>query len=253
MAKPCIDIRIRTRAETSDWAYGKQFLQSLYRWGDLLVPDRMSHNPDNFSNEEAEPFTGVDEAEKKWALDISRSYDGVFLKLHQWFAWRRRKNLKYLGWITHKQMNVKGDLLPGSIKFTSGYSEKVDWLSLFREWCEIFPLQLGLLHYYKETKPHFIPPNAKFEEPDIRFNALINPDIDDAGWAMYYGDEFAEKVDAAKISAADFPIEKIGNGYLVRITENIEDVNDFAAFTKRREEHRKLFPKGFFVVDRPLP
>jgi len=85
------------------------------------------------------------------------------------------------------------------------------------EWSEIFPLQLGLLHYYRETKPHFIPPNAKFEEDDIRLGTYIDPIPSDAGWAMYYGDEFAEKVNVAKISAAGFPIEKIGNGYLVRM------------------------------------
>jgi len=246
-------MEIRTRAETSDWVYGRRFIQSFCQWGDLLVPEQMSHNFDNFLGEELELFVGVDEVEKKWAVDRS-SYgiNGVFVKNYQWFAWRRRKNLKCLGWIVHKFVNAKGNLCPGCIDFTSEYSEKIDWLSLFRMWCEISPLQLGLLHYYRETKPYFISPNAKFEEPDISLGAKLKPDVSNAGWAMYYGDEFAEKVDAAKITTAGFPIEKIGNGYLVRITENIEDVNDFAAFTKRREEHRKLFPQGFFVVDRPL-
>jgi len=245
-------MEIRTRAETSDWAYGKRFLQSLYQWGDLLVPERMSHNYDNFSDREAEPFAEIGEAEKKWAVDRSRSYDGIFVKNYEYFAWRRKKNLKCLGWIVHKFVNAKGNLTPGCIDFTSDYSKKVDWLSLFREWCEIFPVQLGLLHYYREAKPYFRGPDSDYEEPDIRLGAKIKPDVDNAGWAMYYGDEFTEKVDAAKISAAGFPVEKIGNGYLVRITENIEDVNDIAAFTKRREEHRKLFPEGFFGVDRPV-
>ena len=254
MPKPCVEMKIRTRAETSDWVYGKALLQSLCRWGDLLVPEQLSHNPDGFRGKELEPFVGVAEAEKKWALDISGyALNGVFVKQYDLFAWRRKKNLKCLGWVHHQLVNAKGNLAPGGIIFTSAYSEKVGWLSLFREWCEIFPVQLGVLHYYRETKPHFIPPNAKFDEPDIRFGSALNPDVSDAGWAMFYGDEFAEKVDVAKIRAAGFPIEKIGNGYLVRITENIEDVaSDFAAFAKRRVELRKLFPEHFFIVDRPL-
>ncbi|MET0611997.1 MAG: hypothetical protein ABWZ39_12105 [Pseudomonas caspiana] len=55
---------------------------------------------------------------------------------------------------------------------------------------------------------------------------------------MFYGDEFAEAVDIDKIGLAGFPIEKIGNGYLVRVTENVQDgLNNFPPiFFKRRAE-----------------
>ena len=254
MPKPYVDMIIRTRAETSDWAYGARFLQSLCQYGDLLVPEQMSHNYDRFSGKELEPFVGIAEAEKKWAVDSSRSYDGVFVKNYEYFAWRRRKNLKCLGWIAHKFVNAKGSLSPGHIDFTSEYSNKVEWLSLFKDWCKIFPVQLGLLHYFREAKPYFREPDSEYDEPDIRLGSCLNPIPSDAGWAMFYGDEFTDKVDDAKIEAAGFPIEKIGNGSLVRVTENMEDVaNNFETFSKLRMELRKLFPENFFLVDHPTP
>ena len=69
------------------------------------------------------------------------------------------------------------------------------------------------------------------------------------GWAMFYGDEFAQEVDADRIAASGFPIEKLGNGYLVTVTNSIQDVvDDFPLFSKRRAELKSLFREGFFLI-----
>ena len=80
------------------------------------------------------------------------------------------------------------------------------------------------------------------------FNAALKPDIPNIGWAMFYGNEFAEKIDAEGIFRAGFPIEKMSNGYLVRVTEDIKDIaRDFEFFARQRTELRSLFPSGFFL------
>ena len=43
---------------------------------------------------------------------------------------------------------------------------------------------------------------------------------------MLYGDKFSHEVDAAKISSAGFPVQKFRGGYLVQVTEEINDVAD---------------------------
>lgn len=128
----------------------------------------------------------------------------------------------------------------------SAYSDKIDWYNLFKVWCEIFPPQLGMLHYFTapELQPNMV--NDSFQIGS--FNAALKPDVPNAGWAMFYGNEFAESVDADRITNAGFPIEKIGDGYLVRVTENIQDiVTDFRMFAHRRTELKSLFPEGFFL------
>ncbi len=76
----------------------------------------------------------------------------------------------------------------------------------------------------------------------------MNPVVPDMGWAMVYGDEFAEEVDVERIAASGFPIEKLNNGYLVRVTENIQDVaSDFSLFSPRRAELKSLFRADFFL------
>ncbi len=103
-----------------------------------------------------------------------------------------------------------------------------------------------MLHYFTapELQPNMV--NDSFQIGS--FNAALKPDVPNAGWAMFYGNEFAESVDADRITNAGFPIEKIGDGYLVRVTENIQDiVTDFRMFAHRRTELKSLFPEGFFL------
>jgi hypothetical protein len=104
-----------------------------------------------------------------------------------------------------------------------------------------------MLHLFNSPELAALKPNDSFLYGG--FNASLEPDVPNAAWAMAYGDEFAEKVDAERIAAAGFPIEKIGNAWLVRITENIQDVlDDFPRFSKRRAELKTLFPENFFLI-----
>jgi hypothetical protein len=242
--KPYVQIAIRTKSETSGWSVGEALLATLSQDGGLLVPEQVSHNADKF----VESFMGVAASEAWWASKAILRVDGVSSDFHQDFAWRRKTTIKSTGSVVHTMRNARGRLVPGSVHFRSAISERVDWYSLFKAWSEVFPPQLGMLHLF--SKPE-LGPDTKNKSFQIgSFRAALNPVVPDMGWAMVYGDEFAEEVDVERIAASGFPIEKLNNGYLVRVTENIQDVaSDFLLFSQRRAMLKSLFRKDFFLAN----
>lgn len=239
--KPYVQIAIRTKSETMGWSVGEALLASLNRDGGLLIPEQVSHNADKF----VESFMGVAATEAWWASKGTMRVNGALSEFNDDFAWRRKTTIKSTGSVVHTMRNARGRVVPGSVRLHSAISERVDWYSLFKAWCEVFPPQLGMLHLF--SKPE-LGPDMKNNSFQIgSFNAALNPVVPDIGWAMVYGDEFAGEVDAERIAASGFPIEKLNNGYLVRVTENIQDVaSDFLLFSKRRAELKNLFRENFF-------
>ncbi|WP_460745153.1 hypothetical protein [Microvirgula curvata] len=246
--KPYVRFTINTRAETIGWSVGERLIDSLAINDGALMPEYVSHNADKVTD----PFVNKSKAENLWAEKATIRFNGALSEFYQDFAWRRRKNTKYTGRVCHTFRDFYGKTVPGSICLTSACNENIDWYLLFKTWCEIFPPQLGMLHLF--SKPE-LGSDKKYDSFQLGiFNEALNPDVPNIGWAMFYGDEFAEAVDSERISAAGFPVEKMGNGYLVRVTENIQDiVSDFSVFSKRRAELKSLFPAGFFLIeDEPL-
>ncbi|WP_454834558.1 hypothetical protein [Pseudomonas lini] len=241
--KPYIQIAIRTRAETISWGVGEKFIDSLSLGGDLLVPEQVSQNADKF----IEPFMGKAASEGVWASKASIRVNGTLSDFYQDFAWRRKKTIKCSGNVVHTARNARGQLVPGAVSFRSACSEKVDWYSLFKAWCGVFPPQLGMLHLFSEPELGSHEKNNSFQIGS--FNSALKPDVPNIGWAMFYGDEFAEEVDADRIAASGFPVEKLSNGYLVKVTKNLQEVtSDFPLFSKRRAELKSLFREDFFLI-----
>ncbi|MDR2637805.1 MAG: hypothetical protein LBB55_05645 [Zoogloeaceae bacterium] len=244
--KKYVQITVKTKSNTTDWEVGERLVDSLEMGDGLLIPEQVSYyNPDKFKD----PFMGKAACKDIWAVKgIIRSGNSTPREFACDFAWRRKKALKCKGYVVHTMKNIYLKTVPGRINFHSACSEKVDWYSLFKTWCGIFPPQLGMLHIFSEPELEFkVAGSDSFQIGS--FNAALKPDVPNAAWAMVYGDEFAEKVDAERIAAAGFPIEKIGNAWLVRVTENIQDVlDDFPRFSKRRAELKSLFPENFFLI-----
>jgi len=242
--KPYIQIAIRTKVETIGWNSGEKLIDSLGLNGELLLPEQVSHNADKFT----EPFLGKASCESVWASKASIRANGALLDFYQDFAWRRKKAIKSSGSVVHTSRNTRGQLVPGSISLSAAFSDKADWYSLFKAWCEFFPPQLGMLHPF--TGPELSPAERNGSFQIGSFNAALKPDIPNIGWAMFYGDEFSQEVNSDLIAASGFPIERIGNGYLVRVTDSIQDVvDDFPLFSKRRAELKTLFREGLFLIN----
>lgn len=240
--KPYIKISIKTKSKTIGWDTGEAFIGSLGANNGLLIPEQISHDVDRF----ADSCIGVDVNEGIWASKGTMSVNGSLSDFYQDFAWRRKKAVKCSGNVVHTSLNRLGQVVPGSVRLKSSYSEKIDWYCIFKSWCEIFPPQLGMLHLFSEPE---LGPNEKYNSFQIgSFNSALKPDVPNIGWAMFYGDEFSREVNADEISAAGFPIEHIGDGYLIRVTDNINDVvSSFLEFSNRRSELKGFFREDFFL------
>ncbi len=242
MKKPYVQVSIKTRAETIGWDVGSRFFESLSLNNGVLSPEFVSKSWGRTTT----PFEGKSQAGTLWAEKAEMRSNGGYSEFFLDFVWKRKRAVKSSGYVQHTKRNIRNQIVPGGPYLTSAISEKVDWYQLFKVWCEIFPPQLGMLHYF--TKPELAPHQVNDSFQIGSFNAALNPNVPNAGWAMFYGNEFAEKVDADRIARAGFPIEKIGDGYLVRVTEEIQEiVRDFPLFAQRRTELKSLFAEGFFV------
>lgn len=239
--KTYVQISIRTKSETTDWSFGERLLESLEGVG--LVPEQVSHNADKF----IEPFLGVEESKSVWASLASIRFNGSTRDFYQDFAWRRKSAIKCTGSVIHTARNMNGKLVPGGLSFRAGFSDSVDWMSLFKSWCDIFPPQLGMLHIFTAPELQLSEKNGSFQIGS--FNSALKPEVPNIGWAMFYGDEFAKEVNSDEVEASGFPLESLNNGYLVSVTNNIQDVvSDFSLFSKRRAELKRLFRDGFFLT-----
>lgn len=240
--KRYIQISIKTKAETVGWDVGSQFFESFNLNDGLLAPEFVSKS----WGETVTPFEGASQAEALWAEKAVMRSDGSCSEFFLDFVWKRKRTAKSSGYVQHTKRNIRSQIIPGGIYLNSAFSDKIDWYHLFKVWCEIFPPQLGMLHHFTEPE---LQPNMLNDSFQIgSFNAALKPDVPNAGWAMFYGNEFAEKVNAERIADAGFPIEMIGDGYLVRVTNDIQDiVADFQIFSERRAELKRLFPEGFFL------
>lgn len=241
--KSYIQISIRTKSETIGWGAGERLIDSLSLNDGLLIPEQVSHNADKFT----EPFMGRATSESVWASKATIRVNGALSDFYQDFAWRRKNAIKCSGSVVHTSRNIRGQIIPGSVRFNSACSERVDWYSLFKAWCEIFPPQLGMLHLFSDPELGSHEKNNSFQIGS--FNSALKPDIPNIGWAMFYGDEFAKEVNADRLAASGFPVEKLSDGYLVRVTKNLQDVtSDFSLFSKRRAELKSLFREDFFLI-----
>ena len=240
--KPYIQLTLRTKAPTESWAVGEQFIGTLEEHAGLLLPEQISHNPDKFT----ESYAGKMAMEERWAAPCTLRFDGGMFEVAEEFAWRRRKAIKSTGYVSHTKRNIRGQIVPGGVSFTSAYSQNVDFHMLFKQWCHIFPPQIAMLHPFVPLELASLGRYDSFRLGS--FNASLRPDIPEAAWAMFYGPDFCPRIDVERLLAAGFFVEQMGEGILVRVTERIEDVeNNFPMFLRRRAELKCLFPVGFFL------
>ncbi len=255
-------ITIRTKRETASWDFGRRFIDILLEQRDKMRPELIApYSEDGFRDRIK--FEDIESCEPYWAQPYVSRPQGSYIEGHSDFLWRRRKVVKTDGLFAHTSKNIKSQIVPGKIYMTSAWHKTVNWAGLFRDWCEHMKPQIGMAHVLTGPEMFELPKynllectdeEAQFEGgwSDFRlgsFGAALKPEIPNIGWAMFYGDEFAKDVDYEAISATGFPIEKIGNGYLVQVTEDINDVvNDFAIFSKKRAELKSLFRDDLFMI-----
>lgn len=261
--KPKLQLTIRTREETVSWDFGRRFLRVLMDGGDRLRPQWITTFCETEFRTNKREFVGVDGCEPFWAQTASYHSESGVREFPCDFLWRRRKTVKHDGWVKHTSRSIRNNVLPGTARLYGAWHKAVGWSKLFRDWCVVMRPQIGMLHVLTEPERFKLVARdvSEWTEEEERFfcgwrdfrigsfGASLKPEIPNVGWAMFYGDEFAVEVDEEAIADAGFPIEKIGEGYLVRVTESIDDViDDFPLFSARRAELKSLFREGLFTI-----
>lgn len=260
---------IETHKDIQSWEVGEPLLRSVFSV-EKLRPQRAA----TFGEVTAKHGFDVEtlsDCQPHWATKATMQINGAQVEFFQGFNWKRTKVAKSLGSIRFPDTNLKGTPISGGLLFASQFNPDIDWIGIFSAWCSLLSPYGAILH-----------PAINLDQPprsgrDVReyshdeeiaqsawsrfssgifhtefrageLNSLVSG-FTNLGWASFFGGEFGAEVDEAKISAAGFPVRKVGDGYLVQVTENINDViNDFALFSKRRAELKSLFRDGLFLI-----
>lgn len=234
-------ITIRSKKSTSQVEFGRQFLQTMIDVDPRLEPEFIDCV---LTRSNTTPYGNLDAALTRWATQqVVRGYavkvDSV------WGAkWKRKSRPSYSCEISHTRTSINGELIPSSLNFHARYDLSVDWFALFRSWCEVSDAQIAMLHHF--TNPELINEYRDFEIGSL--GAWFNPRFPEIAWAIMLGEDFVQAVDISKLTALGFPVDAVGSGYIVRVTDSLNDVSQrFDYFCERREILRNLLPVNIFV------
>lgn len=262
-------INIQTYADLTSWTVGEKLLSPLFEDG-RLIPERAATFGE-VSASHGFDVEDIKECRLHWASQAVMRINGSLEEFPEDFHWRRRKVAKSQGYVSFAEANKRGKISPACIFLQSQYRKDVDWARLFVNWCDITTPFAAILHplsaqdgpkknnkdvrdftydedVYQQAWSRFLSGELYCEFRAGELNSLVSG-LTNLGWASFFGGEFSTEVDEAVIAAAGFPVQKIGDGYLVQVTENISDViNDFALFSRRRAELKSLFRDGLFMI-----
>lgn len=247
--KNYIRLSLNTNINTTQWHYGKSMLELMENLDTRLVPQFISDNGDRVNI----PYENVESCEKNWtATGQLLGQQGGWTDFPLQFAMKRRSAIKYTGTVDHtERVGPRYELMAGCVSFQFQPNKKMDWLELFRQHCDLFVPKFAMLHLFTEPELQ----RTSFGSPETDFKigpvsrVLLKEGIPNLAWATYFGGEYTEEVDEQKLTSHGFLVEKIGEGYLVVMTENIFDIeNDFIQFSETRDLAKKQFKDGMFSI-----
>ncbi|WP_431051582.1 hypothetical protein [Roseateles sp. L2-2] len=250
--KSYIRISIISSLETSEWEVGRSLLEALIETDARLLPEKVgTFEPLKNSVSDVEgckPFWAVLNGSGRPGME--RNADG--------FIWKRSRAIKSYGHMMHKLRNIHGEVRAAWFVFEASIDRKVDWLKLFDKFCRVLVPDYATLHLVTEIEDA---PDAFGEAADATYgtNDHLNgvPPIRlkekgpaNLAWANYFGPGLMSEVQEDKIRNAGFPVERLGDGIVVRVTDDIFAVeDDFIDFSRRRAELRGLFRSGLFRIN----
>jgi len=264
-----LKIEIHTRKDISSWETGHAILSVPFSKAEL-APQRVA-TLGEVTSRHGHNVESIEECEPHWGLKGTFRFEDAPRDFMVPFNWKRKNAAKSYGDIDFSNSNDNLLRNYSAISFYAKYKKGLDWLGLFRNWCEIASPFAAILHPFilddgLKGKPKSVMEYSNEEDfleqawsrflhgslyTQFRFGELnsLRSGLTNLGWASWFGDEFADEVDEPAISAAGFPVSKIGNGYLVQVTNQMEDVKgNFPLFSKRRAELKSLFRPGLFMI-----
>ena len=267
-------IAIKTQKDLTSWEVGERLLSAVLS-DPKLAPQRVASFTE-VSSRNGSDVGALADCRAHWALKATIEAKGAKSEFTQDFHWLRERGAESQGAITFASATRPRGLPQFSrIKLWAQYRPEVDWAGLFRDWCLqtqpyaaiLHPLVLldgpnagaprnevwrGVDDLHQQAWSHYLGGSffTEFRAGDLnsQYSGLTNP-----GWASWFGGPYAQEVDIAALRSAGFPVEEIGSGYLVQLTEQLGEVaSDFELFSRRRAALKELFrPKLFMIEGEP--
>jgi len=242
MKKSKVKIDINTGKPTTDWATGRQLLNFLTTFDDRLVPqflDNWGVKRDFESVEACEPFWAPRTTLTRTGPD-SHSSTEISLSV----AFKRSRVVRYTSKMTHTTININGRTVAGWFCFEADYREAINWGKLFEGLCDVLGANSGRLHCFgNDEKKWSLIGQARFEDLAHHFLVPAKYVQEQTRNSAYY----IEGNLVQKISDKGFSIEKFNDGYLIKVSDKLDDVlSDYETFSRRRDELKCFFPPGTF-------
>jgi hypothetical protein len=263
-----LHLGLKLRGEMSDWPSGQRFLEPLFA-DPALAPVRVAAG-NEISARHGVDVAGLAECAPCWGQREEVRAQGQDIDSVAPFYWKAGRPADAKGWVRFPGRDNRGSPNPGSIGVEARGGKGVDWHRVLVSWCEAFQPESGLLHPCLSQEDPGPPVNlldcsaaeelmglawSHFGSASLhpRFRAgpqnSVVEGLTNLGWATWFGPDLARHVDAPALQAAGFALDRIGAGWLLRLSARIEEVErDFARFARLRAKARALFPDGLFLL-----
>ncbi|MBC8719174.1 hypothetical protein [Ochrobactrum sp. Marseille-Q0166] len=258
-----------TTKDLSDWSVGREILSNVFN-EPKLMPQRIATFGE-VTGKHGIDVADLSECQKYWANIGTSTFNGVSNSFLLDFHWKRKSTIKSQGAVVFPHI-IGNTRTASRISFDSQFRKDVDWLSLFQRWVEVTSPTTAVFHpFIGEDRPAKINKNlleysfkedvleeawSRFLTGDVytkfragELNSLVSG-LTNLGWATYLGGEFAQEVDEKAILSAGFKVTKIEGGYMILVTEDLENIiGDYTRFSEERAKLKALFRSNLFLID----
>lgn len=239
-SQPTIVFDVLTANYISDWSFGQRFFELLIDTDTRLTPEKIGNSDDLIPYEDISTFRPL------WGRRVRLEGPLGPADVLRTISWQRDSELKSNGHIRFTDRNKKGDLIFGNIFMSSAYDEATDWLQFFKDVCELTNTAAGFIHIPAEVEKRENGYSPYY--PGVG-GSILKKQLPNVAWATFFGPLYADEADFAELAKLGFHVEKLADGYLLLMSDNIMDCfNDFPTFSRRRVELKKHFRPDLFRI-----
>lgn len=280
--KSRVVISLSSPKPSHNWSFGKEALRILYDADASLQPDRVGL--DDTDLRKKLPCAFVEDVQPLWARQDE--YEDPY-ELHENLPdqslcnlyWKRHRPLRARGTFNFASYHKVWDKhLPSRAKLLADYTKRIDYIGIFKAWCELYEPHQGYLHFLTKDvvneERHEIAENNTdlerqkwelsrgitvskgdriekavgcFEEGSV--GPLHDERTFDLGCISFFSLEMLDHKTVEKLRAADIHVSPFANGHFVNLSADISELQgDFDGFVKRRVLAKSIMGPEKFVL-----
>ena len=242
MTRPYILVSMNTPLDTTDWLFGKRFLEILTTQGAMFIPELIGNYES--CNEQ---FISVESCESVWESTAEIRAYGSLNEFNEDFFWKKRSSIKCLGHVMHTtRVGPRSKLKLGSITIKYQVNKKTDWYKFMIDLCSHVEPTYGMMHLF--TAPELTRDQLNNDFQIGISSKRLERGIPELACFNFFNNELANTVDIDEIRMKGGIVEKVGDGYFVSINEDLFEVDkNYLGFSQKREVLKSAFEKGVFL------